>query len=219
MSSGFDKIAPFYGILESFLFGSKLQQMRCVYLDRLSERRHIVLIGEGTGMFLERLLEVNPNASVTVVEQSAGMIERSRNRVAEKDSSRVHFLKVSLEEFKPVRRFDAVCTFFFWDCFEESQIKIMLPVVSQCVERESLWMDVDFFEAQKGVSSTISWQFVLIRMLYGFFRLAAGIEAGQVVEIKPLAKQNGFCVTSSYMDETFPIRARIFQQRNLAKSL
>ena len=115
MSSGFDRIAPFYGVFESFLFGSKLQEMRCAYLDQLAERRDILLIGEGTGLFLERLLQVNPKTNVTVVEQSAEMMERSRNRVAEKDSSRVHFLKVSLQGFKPVRRFDAVCTFFFWD--------------------------------------------------------------------------------------------------------
>ncbi len=219
MSSGFDRIAPFYGFFESFLFGSKLQEMRCAYLEQLAHRRDILLIGEGTGLFLERLLQVNPKGNVTVVEQSAEMMERSRNRVAEKDSSRATFHNVALQEFDSVKRFDAVCTFFFWDCFEQSQLRAMLPTLSKYTKGESLWIDVDFFEMQEGVPLTKWWHFILIRMLYGFFGLATGIEARQVVEIEPLAKQNGFFVTASHRSEKFPIRARIFQKRNRAKSL
>jgi len=219
MSSGFDRIAPFYGFFESFLFGSKLQEMRCTYLEQLAHRRDILLIGEGTGLFLERLLQVNPKANVTVVEQSAEMMERSRSRVAEKDSSRATFHKVALQEFDSVKRFDAVCTFFFWDCFEQSQLRAMLPTLSKYTKGESLWIDVDFFEMQEGVPLTKWWHFILIRMLYGFFGLATGIEARQVVEIEPLAKQNGFFVTASHRSEKFPIRARIFQKRNRAKGL
>ena len=219
MSSGFDRIAPFYGVFESFLFGSKLQEMRCAYLDQLADRRDILLIGEGTGLFLERLLQVNPKTNVTVVEQSAEMIKRSRNRVAEKDSSRATFHKVALQEFDSVKRFDAVCTFFFWDCFEKSQLRTMLPTLSKCTKKESLWIDVDFFEMQEGAPLSKWWHFMLIRMLYGFFGLATGIQARHVVEIEPLAKQTGFFVTASHHSEKFPVRARIFQKRNRDRGL
>jgi len=219
MSSGFDKIAPFYGVFESFLFGSKLQEMRCAYLDQLADRRDILLIGEGTGLFLEKLLQVNPKTNVTVVEQSAEMIERSRNRVIAQDSGRVTFHKVALQEFDTVKRFDSVCTFFFWDCFEKSQLRAMLPILSKYAKGQSLWIDVDFFEIQEGSLLSKCWHFMLIRVLYGFFGLATGIEARQVVEIEPLAKQNGFFVTASHRTEKFPIRARIFQKRNRARGL
>ncbi len=219
MPSGFDRIAPFYGVFESFLFGSKLQEMRCVYLDQLSERRDILLIGEGTGLFLERLLKVNPKTNVTVVEQSVEMMETSKNRVVAEDSGRVTFHKVALQEFDSVKRFDAVCTFFFWDCFEQSQLRAMLPILSKYTKGESLWIDVDFFEIQQGAPLTKCWHFMLIRVLYGFFGLATGIEARQVVEIEPLAKQNGFSVTASHRSEKFPIRARIFQKRNRVRGL
>ena len=219
MPSGFDRIAPFYGVFESFLFGSKLQEMRCVYLDQLSDRRDILLIGEGTGLFLERLLKVNPKTNVTVVEQSVEMMERSKNRVVAEDSGRVTFHKVALQEFDSVKRFDAVCTFFFWDCFEQSQLRAMLPILSKYTKGESLWIDVDFFEIQQGAPLSKCWHFMLIRVLYGFFGLATGIEARQVVEIEPLAKQNGFSVIASDRSEKFPIRARIFKKRNRARGL
>ena len=212
MSSGFDRIAPFYGVFESFLFGSKLQEMRCAYLDQLADRRDILLIGEGTGLFLERLLKVNPKTKVTVVEQSAEMMERSRNRVDARDFGRVTFHRVALQEFDAVERFDAVCTFFFWDCFEKSQLQAMLPILSKYTDGESLWIDVDFFEIQEGALITKCWHFMLIRILYGFFALATGIQARYVVEIEPLARQNGFSVIESHRSEKFPVRARIFKR-------
>ena len=71
MSSEFDRLASAYPFLEHFLFGSKLQEMRCVYLPQLADCQDILLIGEGTGLFLEKLLMVNPKAKVTVIDQSA----------------------------------------------------------------------------------------------------------------------------------------------------
>ncbi len=212
MCSGFDRIAPFYGVFEGFLFGSKLQEMRCTYLDQLIHQRDILLIGEGTGLFLERLLKVNPKTKVTVVEQSAEMMERSRNRVVSKDFGRVNFHKVALQEFDSIARFDAVCTFFFWDCFEKSQLQGMIPLLSKYTKGESLWIDVDFFENQEGALLTKCWHFMLIRMLYSFFALATGIQARHVVEIEPLAKQNGFSLTACHRSEKFPVRARIFKR-------
>ena len=212
MSMGFDKIASLYGILESFLFGSKLQQMRCAYLDQLADVGCVLLIGEGTGSFLERLLKVNSKVAVTVVESSSGMIDRSRNRVASKDLCRVSFHRTTLLDFDSIQSFDAVCTFFFWDCFEEYQLRMMLPAFSKYAKHGSLWIDVDFFELSEGLPKLNLHHFLLIRMLYGFFGLATGIEAKRIVEIEPMAKQNGFFVTESRTDEKFPIRARIFRR-------
>ena len=213
MSTGFDKLAPWYGILESLLFGPRLQQMRCAYLDQLADVGTVLLIGEGTGLFLERLLKVNPEATVAVVESSAEMIDRCRNRVPSEDCRRVTFHKSTLLEFESVQRFDALCTFFFWDCFEENQLRIMLPAISKFQKPESFWIDVDFFETSKDAPGINLFHFLLMRMLYGFFGLATGIEARRVVEIEPIAGQNGFFVTESRKAENFPIRARIFRRR------
>ena len=212
MSTGFDKLAPWYGILESLLFGSRLQEMRCAYLNQLTRVGNVLLIGEGTGLFLKRLLEVNPEATVDVVESSGGMIDRSRNRIAKKDLCRVNFHKTTLLEFESIQNFDAVCTFFFWDCFEEYQLRMMLPAFSKYAKHGSLWIDVDFFELSEGVPKLNLRHFLLIRMLYGFFGLATGIEAKRIVDIEPMVKQNGFLVTESRTDKKFPIRARIFRR-------
>lgn len=213
MSIGFDKLAPWYGVLERILFGPRLQEMRCAYLKRLSGVGNILLIGEGTGLFLDKLLKFNPEAKVTVVESSFSMIECSRKRVSSEDYWRVTFHQTSFAKFESVQPFDALCTFFFWDCFEEYQLREMLPSLSKLTNSESFWIDVDFFERlDKSQKINLS-HFILIRILYGFFGLATGIEARQVAEIEPMAKENGFFVTESRLAEKSPIRARIFRKR------
>jgi len=67
MSVCFDKVAVVYGFLEKALFGSNLQRMRLQYLNRMKNPKQILLVGEGCGFFLERLLEMNEKAVITVV--------------------------------------------------------------------------------------------------------------------------------------------------------
>ena len=213
MSAGFDKLAPWYGILESLLFGTRLHQMRCAYLDQLAGVRNVLLVGEGTGLFLESLLKVNRDATVAVVDASAEMIDRCKKRVPSKDSRRVTFYRSTIQEFESVQHFEALCTFFFWDCFEENQLHSMLPAIFKFLKPQSFWIDVDFFETPKDTLGINIFQFLLMRILYGFFGLATGIEACRVFEIEPMAKQNGFFVTESRKDSNFPIQARIFSRR------
>lgn len=214
MSSGFDRLASSYGGLEHFLFGSRLQEMRCVYLSQLANCQDILLIGEGTGLFLEKLLTVNPKAKVTVIDQSAKMIKRARGRVAGQDLHRVTFQTVAFENFRSANQFDGVCTFFFWDCFEKDRIREMLPLLPHYIKREGLWVEVDFVEDQRGARPSRIWDYFLLRFLYGFFGWATGIEARWVEEIEPLAKENGFSLTHSQWADRLPVRARIFQKGN-----
>jgi ubiquinone/menaquinone biosynthesis C-methylase UbiE len=214
MSSGFDRLASLYGVLEHFLFASRLQEMRLMYLSQLADCQDILLIGEGTGLFLEKLLRVNPKAKVTVIDQSAKMIKRARGRVAEHDLHRVTFQTVAFENFLSANQFDALCTFFFWDCFEKDRIREMLPLLRSCMKREGLWFEVDFFEDQRGARPSRIWHYFLLRFLYGFFGWATGIEARWVEEIEPLAKENGFSLTHSQWADRLPVRARIFQNGN-----
>ena len=214
MSSEFDRLASAYPFLEHFLFGSKLQEMRCVYLPQLADCQDILLIGEGTGLFLEKLLMVNPKAKVTVIDQSAKMIKRARGRVAGHDLHRVTFQTVAFENFRSANQFDAVCTFFFWDCFQKDRIREMLPLMHRCMKTEGLWVEVDFVEDQRGGLPSRIWDYFLLRFLYGFFGWATGIEARWVEEIEPLAKENGFSLTHRQWADRLPVRARIFQKGN-----
>lgn len=185
-----------------------------MYLSQVADCQDILLIGEGTGLFLEKLLQVNPKAKVTVIDQSAKMIKRARSRVVEGDLRRVTFQTVAFEDFQSANRFDAVCTFFFWDCFKKDRIREMLLLLPHCIKREGLWVEVDFVEDQRGTRPSRIWHYFLLRFLYGFFGWATGIEARWVIEIESLAKEIGFSLTRKQWAGTLPVRARIFKKGN-----
>ena len=214
MSVCFDKVAAVYGFLEKALFGSKLQRMRLQYLNRMEKPKQILLVGEGCGFFLERLLEMNEKAVITVVEPSEGMIAQAKARVPEKDRERVVFCNMTFDRFVPSETFDAAGTFFYWDCFRENQLKALLPKLFVCLKAEGFLINVDFFESthtdETGFKLT---HFILLRFLYGFFGFATGIESSRVSEIEPIALANGFYAIDTCLDEKLPVKAQVFQRR------
>ena len=214
MSVCFDKIAIAYGFLEKALFGSNLQEMRCRYLNRIEDFKEILLVGEGCGFFLRKLLGVNTGATVTVVESSENMIKQAKSRVLHKDRKRVVFCHATLEQFVSTRKFDAACTFFFWDCFPENQMKAMLPRLLDCLEPDGLLINADFVDPLPSVGRRFKTShFILLRILYGFFGFATGIESTRVFEIEPVALGNGFIAKDTYLHEKLPFKGQVFQRR------
>ena len=214
MSVCFDRVAVVYGFLEQALFGPNLQRMRLQYLNRMENSKQILLVGEGCGFFLERLLEVNEKAFITVVEPSERMINQAKARVPEKDRERIVFCNMTFERFVPSETFDAAGTFFYWDCFRENQLKALLPKLFNCLKAEGFLINVDFFESsqpdENGFKLT---HFILLRILYGFFGFATGIESTRVLEIEPIALANGFYASDTCLDEKFPVKGQVFQRR------
>ena len=210
----FDKVAIAYGVLEKALFGSSLQLMRCRYLNQIEDSKEILLVGEGCGFFLKKLLEVNAEAMITVVEPSENMINQAASRVPHKDRKRVVFCNAAFGQFVPAGTFDAACTFFFWDCFRENQTKALLPRLLNCLEPDGLLINADFVEpsSSSGRRFKIS-HFILLRILYGFFGFATGIESTRVFEIEPVALGNGFIAKDTYMHEKLPFKGQVFQRR------
>ena len=214
MSVCFDKVADIYGFLEKALFGSNLQRMRLQYLNWMEKPKQILLVGEGCGFFLERLLEVNEKAVITVVEPSEGMIEQAKAKVPEKDRERVFFCNMTFDRFVPFETFDAAATFFYWDCFREDQLKALLSKLFVCLKAEGFLINVDFFEStrtdENGFKLT---HFILLRILYGFFGFTTGIESTRVLEIEPIALANGFYVIDTCLDEKLPVKGQVFQRK------
>ena len=210
MSQAFDKIAPAYVHLERILFDSRLQAMRCAFLNRVTQAKKVLLVGEGPGSFLAELLKTNQEGFVTVVEPSARMISLARSRVKEKDLDRVSFLRSTLEVADLSRSYDAACTICFWDCFTEAKIRNLFPKMSRCIKNGGKWLNVDFCEPKN--CSPIS-HFLLLRFLYGFFDLATGIGAMRVVDVEPIANSNGLHSLQCKQDKIFPIKAQFFAKR------
>jgi hypothetical protein len=86
-----DSIARGYRWLEYVAFGFELEHARFDFLSHAAEARRVLILGEGDGRFLARLLESNRHASIAVIEASPRMIDLARPRVPIWECSRVEF--------------------------------------------------------------------------------------------------------------------------------
>jgi len=114
---GFDCLARSYRALEFILAGSMMQRARTAHLASLAGPvGRVLMLGEGPGRLLERVLQDFPSAMVTVVDQSAVMLRQAKQRFASFPEvlDRVEWIQADLRHWVfPVHRYDLVSTPFF----------------------------------------------------------------------------------------------------------
>ena len=213
MPADFGKVSSIYSFLEKVVFRDKLQEYRCCFIGLMHEAQDVLLVGEGTGSFLSKLLTLNSTVRVTVVEVSREMATQARSKVEPEDRVRVFFHEKGVSDFHSSQKYDFICTFFFWDCFDEKQIKRMFPNLVSKLQPQGKLLNSDFFENSYSGSIGGILHFLLLRVLYGFFRFATGIQAERVVEINGIAKQSNLTLEEFVVDQKFPIKAEVYRRR------
>jgi ubiquinone/menaquinone biosynthesis C-methylase UbiE len=168
-----DRLAPWYGLVEYLAFGGALEQARFVFLDRLANARRILVLGEGDGRALERLLAFAPTAEVQVHELSGRMIALARQRIG--NSPRVRFEQGDARSCTwPPNRYDAVVTLFFLDCFSEPDVAALIHRIAGAMAPGCLWLVSDFAIPASGWRRwhAKAWTWAM----YRFFHIATGLE-------------------------------------------
>jgi ubiquinone/menaquinone biosynthesis C-methylase UbiE len=174
---GFDRLARGYGALEWLAFGRDLERARFQFLDRLRGCRDVLILGEGDGRCLQRVVRIAPAARVRCVDASAGMLDRARERVRGADEgTRIRFeLADARRAGFPDAAYDAVLTFFFLDCFVADDVASLVGRVQRSLRPGGVWLFADFDTPPRG------WSRLRARLwlasLYWFFRWQAGIDA------------------------------------------
>ncbi|MEI9865002.1 MAG: class I SAM-dependent methyltransferase [Limisphaerales bacterium] len=189
----FDRLAAHYHWLETIFAGGLMQRCRTTFLARTKNCRHALLVGEGTGKFLTALLHANPQIQVTCVEQCAGMITRSRQRIQRErlDDSRVQFTQMDVLHWTPpAQKFDLIATNFFLDCFRAGQLQQLVPQLAASTTAEAVWLLADFCEPERGWRR---WRAKLIMaLLYAFFRLTTSLSASRLTPPDGFLRSAGF---------------------------
>jgi ubiquinone/menaquinone biosynthesis C-methylase UbiE len=139
-----------------------------------------LILGEGPGRFLPAVAGRWPEAEVTVVESSEGMIHRARAASEREDWARrlAWVCADALAWQPPPEPFDLVATHFFLDCFRASQLSELVPKLAGCLRTGGAWLIADFCMAERGWrrrrSQAILW------LMYRFFRAATGLPAREL---------------------------------------
>ncbi len=210
--ANFDRLARIYRPLEYLAFGRSLERARFCLLDRLADRRSILVLGEGDGRCLERLVGAAPAARIHCLDASRAMLKRASARIAATEArSRVSLEQADLlaAELRP-DRYDAAVTLFFLDCFTADQAAGIVGRVSASLRPGSPWLWADFAVPPRGLARL--WGQGVLAVLYAFFRWQTGIPARKLPPAEDLIARAGFAPEALREFQFGLIRTRLFRR-------
>ncbi len=187
--TGFDRVAWCYDALTGVVFGRALQRAQLAALAGLpAGAPHVLILGGGTGWVLTEVLRQRPGATVLYLEASPRMLGRARARLARAFPAmggQVEFRHGTQLALTPGESFDAVITFFVLDCVAQPDMSAALAQLRAAQRPGAPWLLADFRPAQRG------WRWVLLRLMYAFFRLTTGLRARDLPNLRRALGQLG----------------------------
>lgn len=191
----FDRLAPVYKWLERIAFGRALEQARFAHVDSLADARRILVIGDGDGRCLERILDVARAASVDAMDTSLEMLARAADRLPAAARERVTFAETDVRTFTPTGTYDAITTMFVIDCLTRDEAAAVIARLARALKPGGAWLWADFVEPPSGWRRLRArlW----LRFLYWFFRMTTGLQVRQVPPAEALFEAAGLAATST----------------------
>ena len=180
--------------------GRALERRRFEFLPELmgDEASHRALVlGDGDGRFLARLLEVNPAAKVDYVDSSREMVALARKRVlagrqGPAAARRVTFHHADARAWLPAAacRYQWVFTHFFLDCLGEWEMDQLLDKLLPFMEKDAAWIVSEFHQPPSGLAA---WRArVWIGGLYRVFGLTTGLQVRRLPDYRHRLQAHGF---------------------------
>lgn len=206
----FDRLARVYRPLEWIAFGRTLERARTAHLDALADARRALVIGDGDGLALARLLRIAPCASVHAIDTSAAMLERAASRLDDADRHRVTFEQADVRTFVARGPYDAITTLFVLDCLTSSDAAAVVARLSAELTPGGCWLWADFVEPPTG------WRRLrarlLLRFLYWFFRMTTNLQVREVPPAEQLLDAAGLEAVAVTELEQGLIRSVLFRR-------
>jgi SAM-dependent methyltransferase len=209
----FDRLARGYRLLEFLAFGRDLERARFAFLERIADRRNILLLGEGDGRCAARLAALAPRAALFCVDSSPAMIARAKSRIGSDAGGRVGFACADILSFCPEPgRFDAVATLFLLDCFDAAQVSSIVSRVGPTLQPGSPWLFADFTLPEGGIARLRAR--VWLAVLYAFFRRETGLRISSLPPSEALLEQAGWRRVACRDSQWGLIRSAVFSRES-----
>jgi ubiquinone/menaquinone biosynthesis C-methylase UbiE len=185
-----DRIASSYRWLEYAAFGLALEQARFDFLSRAAGARRVLILGEGDGRFLARLLRCNRYATVVVIDSSARMIQLARQRVPPAERSRVEFHHIdAVSHSLPDGPFDLAVTHFFLDVLSCRDAEAVIFKVNVLLSPGAGWLVSEFQEPFGGPRRLHArlW----LRAMYSFFWVTTRVGVSKLPPYREVLARSG----------------------------
>ena len=191
IGNGFDRLAGIYDPLARLVYGRSIVRAQLQWLKSWPKGAEILVVGGGTGWFLEKILEITQPKSVVYVEISAKMLQKSRVRILKnmpEALNKVNFVLGTVHTLAQDLRCDIICTHFYLDMFEGDNILNEIAQLQGHLRAGGHWSLVDFRYVPKGTMRFVSHS--LIWVMYRFFRFITGIQAQHLEDFQQILAKN-----------------------------
>ena len=193
----FDRIAGVYRPLEYLSFGHALERTRECYLPALGSARHALVLGDGDGRFLAKLLLRNRELRALSIDSSERMLALQAARCSYA-RERLVIWRGDLRIVAPPApastgqedSFDLVVTHFVLDCLSEAEVETLVRSVCPHLSRPAWWVVSEFRVPDRGMLRILGR--VLIRSLYCAFRLLTGLRVRRMPDYAAALRRAGF---------------------------
>jgi ubiquinone/menaquinone biosynthesis C-methylase UbiE len=172
--ANFDHVARAYRWMEYLSFGPWLARCRSAQLTHLTAARHALVLGDGDGRFLDRLLTANPTLTADVVDSSYAMLTLLERRLRRSGMHRrIRLHHVDALQWKPTESYDLFVSHFFLDCFFPHQLEQLFDSVLPHALPEAQWVISEFAIPRNPFAAWFAQR--IIRGLYRAFRWTTGL--------------------------------------------
>jgi len=185
----FDRVARIYRFAEYLSLGPLLQRTRTHFLHDLPPRHQALVLGDGDGRFLSRLLAHRPHLSALAVDTSATMLQLLRHR-CQPYIQRVRTLQASALTVTPPPDTDLIVTHFFLDCLTQSELQTLTQNIAANTAPGTLWLLSDFAIPQRALLRPLA--ALYIRFLYFAFRILTGLRVTHLPDPQSALTSAGF---------------------------
>jgi ubiquinone/menaquinone biosynthesis C-methylase UbiE len=191
--TNFDPVARPYRWLEYMSFGPWLGRCRNAHLVHLSGARHALLLGDGDGRFLARLLAANPTLTADVVDSSQAMLKLLQQRCGPQACHRICLHHADALDWKPTQSYDLIVSHFFLDCFFPQQMERILAGVLPHALPGAQWVISEFAIPPNGFAAYLARG--IIGSLYRAFGLLTGLPVRALPDYATSLRRRGLAPT------------------------
>jgi ubiquinone/menaquinone biosynthesis C-methylase UbiE len=189
----FDLIARPYQWLEYLSFGPCLGRCRSGQLVHLAGAQRALLLGDGDGRFLARLLAANTTLTADVVDSSHSMLrilDRRIRRSGPQARQRICLHHADALEWNPSGTYDLIVSHFFLDCFYPYQLEQLFERVLPHLRPGAHWVVSEFAIPRNAVAAYLAGG--LIGLLYRVFGLLTGLPVRALPDYTRSLLRRGF---------------------------
>lgn len=196
----FDRVAAIYQLGEYLSFGPMLERCRFSFVPELATTSRALVLGDGDGRFLGRLLAAAPQVHAHAVDASPAMLRRLRARATRLGAAaRLTTTCTDIRTFAAsasAETYDLVATHFFLDCLTPDETDALALRLRPHLAPGALWV-VSEFEVPEAGRLRAACSRATISGLYAAFRVLTGLRVRRIPPWRESLARTGFTRRSS----------------------